>query len=85
LFLKNNNGLWTVVKLGSCHDIACTADNMRADSHLSSAPNELEHRPDEGTPRPIELIELRHGKSSAAWSPYSSRIRPSILGSPHGL
>jgi hypothetical protein len=83
--LKNNNELWTSVKLRPRHDIARTADNLRADSHPLSSPNELEHRPDEGIPRPIELIELRNGKSSAAWFRYPSRIRRSIRGTPHDL
>jgi hypothetical protein len=42
LLLKNNNELWTMVKLGPRHDIARTSDNLRADCHPSSAPNELE-------------------------------------------
>ena len=86
--MKNNNGLWTTVKLCPHHDIARTADNLRADFHPSSALNELEHPPDQGTPRPIEpiaLIELGNGKPSAAWFRYSAPIRRSIRGNPHGL
>ena len=85
LLLKNNNELWTKVKLAPRHDVARTADNLRVDCHPSSAPNELEHRPDKDTPRTLELIELRNGKSSAAWSCYSSRIRRSIRRNLHGL
>jgi hypothetical protein len=83
--LKNKNGLWTTMKLGARHDVACTADNLRTDSHRSNAPSELEHRLDKGTPRPIEFIALRNGKAWVAWSRHSSRIRRSIRRNPDGL
>ena len=83
--LKNNNGLWTTVKLCPRHDIARTADNLRADSHPSSALKELEHAPGKGTPRPFEPIEPGNGKPSAAWLRYSAPIARSIRGNPHDL
>jgi hypothetical protein len=83
--LKNNNGLWTTMKVCPRYDIARTADNLRADSHPSSSLNELEHPPDKGTPRSFELIELRNGESSAAWLGHSAPIGRSIRGNPHDL
>jgi len=82
LVLKNHNALWTTAAFVRRHNIAPAANNLRVDL---SAPNELERRPGEGTPRPVELIELRNGKWSAAWFRYSSRFRRCIRGNPHGF
>lgn len=82
LLLKNNNGQWMTAKLGSRHDVAQTADNLRADPHPSTAPNDLQYGPDEHTRRSIEPTELRNGKSSATWSRYSSPTRRSTRANP---
>jgi hypothetical protein len=86
--VKNNNGPSSTMKVRPSHDSARIADNPRADSVSSSAPNALEHPPGEDPLRPAELIELialSDPSPSAAWFHYSAFIRRSILGNPHDL
>jgi len=56
--LKNNDGVWTAVKLDPSRDIACTVDNLGTQCDSTGAPSKLEHRPDEGTSRDPRLAIL---------------------------
>jgi len=77
LLLKKTDGLRTMGKFGPRQDVARAVNNLRANNHPLSAPNDLKDRTGEGT---LDPLELGDGKPSAAWCRSSSRTRRSIQG-----